>query len=98
MRKPNLAVLGATGVVGREILKITEEYPGIVDDLRDFLKINYHLKAIHIYAYSKSLIEAVVNLVKNDESKNIEALVLTPTRELSIQVAKEIEKLSILRK
>ena len=25
MRKPRIAVLGATGVVGREILKITEE-------------------------------------------------------------------------
>ena len=25
MRKPNIAILGATGVVGREITKITEE-------------------------------------------------------------------------
>ena len=25
MRKPNIAILGATGVVGREIMKISEE-------------------------------------------------------------------------
>ena len=25
MSKPNIAILGATGVVGREIIKITEE-------------------------------------------------------------------------
>ena len=25
MKKPNIAILGATGVVGREITKITEE-------------------------------------------------------------------------
>ena len=41
------------------------------------------------FAYAIPLIENI-----NDDSKNIEALVLTPTRELSIQVAKEIEKLS----
>ena len=41
------------------------------------------------FAYSIPLIENI-----NDSSKEIEALVLTPTRELSIQVAKEIEKLS----
>ena len=41
------------------------------------------------FAYAIPLIENI-----NDESKDIEALVLTPTRELSIQVAKEIEKLS----
>ena len=41
------------------------------------------------FAYAIPLIENI-----NDDSKEIEALVLTPTRELSIQVAKEIEKLS----
>ncbi len=55
----------------KKVIKITEEYPGIIDDLKEFLKINYNLKAIHIYAYSKSLIESIVNLVKNDESKNV---------------------------
>ncbi len=55
----------------KKVIKVMEEYPGIIDDLKEFLKINYNLKAIHIYAYSKSLIEAIVNLVKNDESKNI---------------------------
>ncbi len=55
----------------KKIIKINEEYPGVMDDLRDFLKINYNLKAIHIYTYSKSLIETIVNYVKNDESKNV---------------------------
>ena len=39
--------------------------------LKEFLKINYNLKAIHIYVYSKELIESIVNLVKNDESRNV---------------------------
>lgn len=41
------------------------------------------------FAYS---IPLILNIDEN--SKNIESLVLTPTRELSIQVAKEIEKIS----
>lgn len=55
----------------KKVIKINEEYPGIMDDLKEFLKLNYNLKAIHIYTYSKSLIEAIVNLVKKDESKNV---------------------------
>ena len=55
----------------KKIIKINEEYPGIMDDVREFLKINYNLKAIHIYTYSKSLIEAIVNSVKDDESRNV---------------------------
>ena len=55
----------------KKTIKISEEYPGIMDDLREFLRLNYNLKAIHIYTYSKSLIEAIVKLVKNDESKNV---------------------------
>ena len=55
----------------KKVIKIEEEYPGVMDDLKEFLKVNYNLKAIHIYTYSKSLIEAIVNLVKNDESKNV---------------------------
>lgn len=55
----------------KKVIKVNEEYPGIMDDFREFLRLNYNLKAIHIYTYSKSLIQAIVNLVKNDESKNV---------------------------
>ena len=55
----------------KNIIKIKEEYPELIDDLREFLKINYNLKAIHVYVYSKTLIQAIVDLVKNDESRNV---------------------------
>ncbi len=55
----------------KKVIKITKEYLGLIKDLEEFLKINYNLKAIHIYVYSKDLIESVVNLVKNDESRNV---------------------------
>ncbi len=55
----------------KKVIQINEEYPGIIDDIKEFLKINYNLKAIHIYAYSKELIEGIVDLVKNDESRNV---------------------------
>ncbi len=55
----------------KDIIKITEEYPLLIEDLKEFLKINYNLKAIHIYVYSKELIEGIVDLVKNDESRNV---------------------------
>ena len=55
----------------KNVIKITEEYPELIEDLREFLKINYNLKAIHVYVYSKELIESIVDLVKNDESRNV---------------------------
>ena len=55
----------------KNVIKISEEYPLLIDDLKEFLKINYKLKAIHIYVYSKELIQAIVDLVKNDESRNV---------------------------
>ncbi len=55
----------------KKVIKIKEEYPLLIEDLTEFLKINYNLKAIHIYVYSKELIETIVNLVKNDESRNV---------------------------
>ena len=55
----------------KNVIKISEEYPGLIDDLKEFLKINYNLKAIHIYVYSKDLIESIVDLVKHDESRNV---------------------------
>ena len=55
----------------KKVIKINKEYSGLIDDLEEFLKINYNLKAIHVYVYSKELIESIVNLVKNDESRNV---------------------------
>ena len=55
----------------KKIVKVKEDYPGLIDDLKEFLKINYNLKAIHVYTYSKELIEQIVDLVKNDESRNV---------------------------
>ena len=55
----------------KSVIKITEEYPLLIEDLREFLKINYNLKAIHVYVYSKEIIESIVDLVKNDESRNV---------------------------
>ena len=55
----------------RKMLEIREEYPGILDDIKEFLRINYNLKSIHIYVFSKELISNVIDLVKNDESRNI---------------------------
>ena len=55
----------------KNTVKIKRDYPELINDLSEFLKINYNLKAIHIYTYSKELIEAIVDLVKNDESRNV---------------------------
>ena len=55
----------------KKVITINEEYPGLIDDLKEFLKINYKLKAIHIRVYSKDLISEIVELVKNDESRNV---------------------------
>ena len=54
-----------------DVIKINEEYPLLLEDLKEFLKINYNLKGIHIYAYSKTIIESIVEMVKNDESRNV---------------------------
>lgn len=55
----------------KKVIKIKKEYPNLINDLEEFLKINYNLKAIHVYVYSKELIESIVDLVKNDESRNV---------------------------
>lgn len=52
-------------------LEIREIYPDILADLKEFLKINYTLKSIHLYVFSKDIIEAVIDLVKHDEARNI---------------------------
>lgn len=55
----------------RKTLDIKEEYPGLLDDIKEFLRINYNLKSINIYVFSKELISSIIELVKNDESKNV---------------------------
>lgn len=55
----------------RKTLDIKEEYPGLLDDVKEFLRINYNLKSINIYFFSKDIISQIIDLVKNDESRNI---------------------------
>lgn len=55
----------------KKVITINEEYPLLIDDLKEFLKVNYKLTAIHICIYSKELINSIVDLVKNDESRNV---------------------------
>lgn len=55
----------------KKVITISEEYPLLIEDLKEFLKINYKLRAIHIRVYSKELIDSIVDLVKNDESRNV---------------------------
>ncbi len=55
----------------RKVLDIKEEYPGLIDDVREFLRINYNLKTINIYVFSKELIASIIDLVKNDEAKDV---------------------------
>ena len=55
----------------KKVISIKEEYNDLIEDLKEFLKLNYKLKAIHLYVYSKDLISSIVNLVKNDESRNV---------------------------
>lgn len=55
----------------KKVITINDEYPLLIEDLKEFLKINYKLRAIHIQVYSKELINSLVDLVKNDESRNV---------------------------
>ena len=55
----------------KKVININEEYPELINDLKEFLKVNYKLRAIHVRVYSKDLINSIVDLVKNDESRNV---------------------------
>lgn len=55
----------------RKTLDIKEEYPGLINDIKEFLKINYNLKSINIYVFSKELVSSIIDLVEADESKSI---------------------------
>lgn len=50
---------------------IKENYSTLLNDIKEFLRINYNLKSIHIYVFSKELITSIIDLVKRDESRNI---------------------------
>lgn len=52
-------------------LELREDYPNLLNDVREFLRINYNLKAIHVYFFNKERLEQIIDLVKNDESRNI---------------------------
>ena len=55
----------------KKVITINEEYPELIKDLKEFLKINYKLRAINVCVYSKELIESIVDLVSKDESRNV---------------------------
>lgn len=52
-------------------INIKDDYDGLIDDFKEFLRINYDLKVINLYVYSKTTIEKIIEYVKNDESKNV---------------------------
>lgn len=58
----------------KKSIVIKKEYDGLLDDIKEFLRINYNLSSIDIYIYSKEIIEKIVEYVKNDESKNVVVL------------------------
>ena len=52
-------------------IEIREKYDNLVNDIKEFLRINYNLKSIHLYVFSKDLISSIMDLIKNDESREI---------------------------
>lgn len=52
-------------------IEIRENYSNLVNDLKEFLRINYNLKSIHLYVFSKDLISSIMDLIKKDESRDI---------------------------
>lgn len=64
-------VLTEDSLYYKKTVNVNEEYAGLIDDLTEFLKINYKLKAIHLYVFSKELINTLIDLVKKDESRNV---------------------------
>lgn len=52
-------------------IEIREKYDNLVNDLKEFLRINYNLKSIHLYVFSKDLISSIMDLIKKDESREI---------------------------
>lgn len=52
-------------------IEIRENYSNLINDLKEFLRINYNLKSIHLYVFSKDLISSIMDLIKKDESRDI---------------------------
>lgn len=52
-------------------IEIREKYDNLVNDIKEFLRINYNLKSIHLYVFSKELISSIMDLIKKDESREI---------------------------
>lgn len=55
----------------RKKLYITDDYEELEEDIREFFKINYYLKSIDLYCFEKSIIEKLVKLITEDNTKNI---------------------------
>ena len=64
-------VLTEDSLYYKKTVNVNEDYPELIDDITEFLKINYKLKAIHLYVFSKELINSIIDLVKQDESRNV---------------------------
>ncbi len=64
-------VLTEDSLYYKKTVNINEDYAGLIDDITEFLKINYKLKAIHLYVFSKELIDSIIDLIKHDESRNV---------------------------
>ena len=52
-------------------IEIREKYDNLINDLKEFLRINYNLKSIHLYVFSKDLISSIMDLINKDESREI---------------------------
>ena len=52
-------------------IEIREKYDNLINDLKEFLRINYNLKSIHLYVFSKDLILSIMDLTNKDESREI---------------------------
>ena len=55
----------------RKKLYITDDYEELEEDIKEFFKINYYLKSIDLYCFEKSIIEKLVKLITEDNTKNI---------------------------
>ena len=66
MRKPNIAILGATGVVGREILKITNELNV------EFEEIGIIFEGINIVYFNEN---DIVRYLTTDDDFNIRFII-----------------------
>lgn len=55
----------------RKKLYITDDYEELEEDIKEFFKINYYLKSIDLYCFERTIIEKLVKLITEDNTKNI---------------------------